>query len=103
MGPYRLRYSLVKQANLCFDKKRIYDISLFIAIDIANVILMSYVPLGINFKMTFGKVTPTVDVVDTKTNIKTETQAKTNTKCFDDPMYALFLKIGGFKDIKYDI
>ena len=30
-----------------------------------------------------------MDVVDTKTNIKTKTQ--TNTKCFKDPMYVIFL------------
>ena len=41
-----------------------------------------------------------MDVVDTKTNIKTKTQTKTNTKCFKDPMYALFLKISGFRDNK---
>ena len=34
-----------------------------------------------------------MDVVDTKTN----------TKCFKDPMYAIFLKISGFKDFKYDM
>ena len=44
-----------------------------------------------------------MDVVYTKTNVKTETQAKTSTKRFKDPMYALFLKISGFRDIKYDI
>ena len=38
-----------------------------------------------------------IDVVDTKT----KTQKKTNTKCFKDPMYAIFLKIIGFKDFKY--
>ena len=32
-----------------------------------------------------------MDVVDTKTNIKTKTQTKTNTKCFKDPMYVIFL------------
>ena len=42
-----------------------------------------------------------MDMVDTKTNIKTET--KTNTECFKDPMYAIFLKISGFKDFKYDM
>ena len=26
-----------------------------------------------------------------------------NSKCFKDPTYAIFLKIIGFKDIKYDI
>ena len=41
-----------------------------------------------------------MDVVHTKTNIKTETQAKTSTKRFKDPMYALFLKISGFRDNK---
>ena len=40
-----------------------------------------------------------MDVVDTKT----KTQTKTNTKCFKDPMYAIFLKIIGFKDFKYDL
>ena len=40
-----------------------------------------------------------MDVVDTKTNTKT----KTNTTCFKDPMYAIFLKISGFKDFKYDM
>ena len=44
-----------------------------------------------------------MDVVDTKTNIKTKTQTGTNTKCFKDPMYAIFLKISGFKDFKYDM
>ena len=44
-----------------------------------------------------------MDVVDTKTNIKTKTQTGTNTKCFKDPMYAIFLKISGFKDLKYDM
>ena len=34
-----------------------------------------------------------MDVVDTKTN----------TKCFKDPMYAIFLKISGCKDFKYDM
>ena len=42
-----------------------------------------------------------MDVVDTKTYTKTQT--KTNTKCFKDPMYAIFLKISGFKDFKYDM
>ena len=36
-----------------------------------------------------------MDVLDTKT--------KTNTTCFKDPMYAIFLKISGFKDFKYDM
>ena len=40
-----------------------------------------------------------MDVVDTKT----KTQTKTNTKCFKDPMYAIFLKISGCKDFKYDM
>ena len=40
-----------------------------------------------------------MDVLDTKTNTKT----KTNTTCFKDPMYAIFLKISGFKDFKYDM
>ena len=40
-----------------------------------------------------------MDVVDTKT----KTQTKTNTKCFKDPMYAIFLKISGFKDFEYDM
>ena len=34
-----------------------------------------------------------MDVVDTKANTKT----KTNTKCFKDPMYVIFLKSRGFK------
>ena len=42
-----------------------------------------------------------MDVVDTKTNIKTKTQ--TNTKCFKDPMYVIFLKSTSFKDFKYDM
>ena len=29
----------------------------------------------------------------------TETQKQTKTKCFQDPMYAIFLKSRGFKDI----
>ena len=33
-----------------------------------------------------------MEVLDTKTNTKT----KTNTTCFKDPMYAIFLKISGF-------
>ena len=37
-----------------------------------------------------------MDVVDTKT------QTKTNTKCFKDPMYVIFLKSSGFRDFKYD-
>ena len=40
-----------------------------------------------------------MDVVDTKANTKT----KTNTKCFKDPMYAIFVKISGIKDFKYDM
>ena len=44
-----------------------------------------------------------MDVVDTKTNIKTKTQTKTNTKCFKDPMYVIFLKSTSFKDFKYDM
>ena len=40
-----------------------------------------------------------MDVVDTKANTKT----KTNTKCFKDPMYAIFLKSRGFQDFKYDM
>ena len=42
-----------------------------------------------------------MDVVDTKTNTKTQTKA--NTKCFKDPMFAIFLKVNGFKDFKYDM
>ena len=41
-----------------------------------------------------------MDVVYTKTNVKTETEAKASTKRFKDPMYALFLKISGFRDNK---
>ena len=37
--------------------------------------------------------------MDTKTNTKTQTKA--NTKCFKDPMFAIFLKVSGFKDFKY--
>ena len=44
-----------------------------------------------------------MDVVDTKTNIKTKTQTKTNTKCFKDPMYVIFLKSTSFKVFKYDM
>ena len=33
----------------------------------------------------------------------THTQTKTNTKCFRDPMYAIFIKSRGFKDLKYYI
>ena len=44
-----------------------------------------------------------MDVLDTKTNTNTKTKTKTNTKCFKDPMYAIFLKISGFKDFKYDM
>ena len=32
-----------------------------------------------------------MDVVYTKTNVKTETEAKTSTKRFKDPMYVIFL------------
>ena len=38
-----------------------------------------------------------MDVVDINTN------TKTHTKCFKDPMYAIFLKVSGFKDFKYDM
>ena len=31
----------------------------------------------------------------------TYTQTKTNTKCFQDPMYAIFIKSNGFNDFKY--
>ena len=31
----------------------------------------------------------------------THIQTKTNTKCFQDPMYAIFIKINGFKDLEY--
>ena len=30
-----------------------------------------------------------------------DTQTKTNTKCFQDPMYAIFIKSRGFNDLKY--
>ena len=42
-----------------------------------------------------------MDVVETRT--KTKTQKKTNTKCFKDPIYGIFLKIRGFNDFKYDV
>ena len=42
-----------------------------------------------------------MNVLDRKTN--TNTKTKTNTTCFKDPMYAIFLKISGFKDFKYDM
>ena len=29
----------------------------------------------------------------------THTQTKTNTKCFQDPMHAIFIKSRGFKDL----
>ena len=32
-----------------------------------------------------------------------DTQTNTNTKCFQDPMYAIFFKHRGFKDLKYYI
>ena len=32
-----------------------------------------------------------MDVVEKKTNTNTKTQATTNTKCFKDPMYVIFL------------
>ena len=32
-----------------------------------------------------------------------DTHTQTNTKCFQDPMYAIFFKSRGFKDIKYCI
>ena len=41
-----------------------------------------------------------------KTNTKTKTirhKRKTNTKCFQDPMYAILFKCRGFKDINYGI
>ena len=38
------------------------------------------------------------DWVESKTN-----KTKTNTKCFKDPMYVIFLKSRGFKDLKYDM
>ena len=31
------------------------------------------------------------------------THTKTNTKCFKDPMYVIFLKSKGFNDFKYDM
>ena len=37
-----------------------------------------------------------MDMVDTKT----KTQTKTITKCFKDPMYAIFLNSRGFNDFK---
>ena len=33
----------------------------------------------------------------------TQTQTNTNTECFQDPMYAIFLKSMRFKDIRYGI
>ena len=41
-----------------------------------------------------------------KTNTKTKTHThrhKDNTKCFQDPLYAICIKISGFKDLKYYI
>ena len=32
-----------------------------------------------------------------------DTHTKTNTKCFQDPTYAIFFKSRGFKDLKYYI
>ena len=34
---------------------------------------------------------------------KTNTQEKTNAKCFKDPMYVIFLKSREFKDFKFDM
>ena len=34
---------------------------------------------------------------------KTKTKTQPNTKCFQDPMYAIFFKGRGFKDLKYYI
>ena len=33
----------------------------------------------------------------------TQTQTKTNTECFQDPMYAIFIKSREFKNLKCDI
>ena len=44
-----------------------------------------------------------MSMTHTKTNTKIRTQTITNTKCFKDPMYAIFLKISGFKDFKYEM
>ena len=32
-----------------------------------------------------------------------DTHTQTNTKCFQDPMYAIFIKSRGFKDLRYYI
>ena len=44
-------------------------------------------------------------MTETKTykNTKTQTQTTTNTKCFQDPMDAIFFKSMWFKDLKYFI
>ena len=44
-----------------------------------------------------------MDVVEKKTNTNTKTQATTNTKCFKDPMYVIYLNRWGFKDFKNDM
>ena len=38
----------------------------------------------------------------TNTNTNTETKTKINTKCIEDPTYAIFSKSRQFKDINYD-
>ena len=47
--------------------------------------------------------TNTYKKTNTKTKTHRQTQANTNTKCLQDPMYALFFKSRGFEDIKYGI
>ena len=37
------------------------------------------------------------------TKAKTYKKTKTNTKCFQDPIYAIFFISRGFKDLKYYI
>ena len=40
---------------------------------------------------------------NTNTKTKTHIHKQTNIKCFQDPMYAIFIKSRGFKDLKYFI
>ena len=44
-----------------------------------------------------------IRMANPNTDTYIQTHTKTNTKCFKDPMYAIFLKGRGFKDFKYDM
>ena len=65
-------------------------------------------PLGAWVKVMVMVMTMTKTKTHKKTNTKKKTdihrhRQRQNTKCFQDPMYAIFFKSRGFKDIKYCI